>query len=49
MLIDQACVDTGNTLCQFTLAFFSFWIMDNYIDWSTLSCDTTHLPRYFSL
>ena len=29
--------------------FFSFWIMDNYIDWSTLSCDTTHLPRYFSL
>ena len=26
-----------------------FWIMDNYIDWSTLSCDTTHLPRYFSL
>ena len=49
MLIDQACVDTGNTLCQFTLSFFSFWIMDNYIDWSTLSCDTTHLPRYFSL
>ena len=49
MLIDHICVDTGNTLCQFTLSFFSFWIMDNYIDWSTLSCDTTHLPRYFSL
>ena len=49
MLIDQACVDTGNTFCQFTLTRYSFWIMDNYIDWSTLSCDTTHLPRYFNL
>lgn len=49
MLIDQACVDTGNTLCQFTLTFYGFRVMDNYIDWSTLSCDITHLPRYFSL
>ena len=45
MLIDHICVDTGNTLCQFTLTFYGFRIMYNYIDWSTLSCDTTHLPR----
>ena len=49
MLIDHICVDTGNTFCQFTLTLYGFRIMDNYIDWSTFSCDTTHLPRYFSL
>lgn len=44
ILVDHICVDTGNSLCQFTFAFFGFWIMDNHIDWSTLSGDTTHLP-----
>lgn len=47
--IGHICVDTGNSLCQLTLSFFCFRIMDNYIDWSTLSCDTTHLPDTFSL
>ena len=49
ILIDHICVYTGNTLGQFTLSFFRFRVIDNHIDWSTLSCDTTHLPRYFSL
>ena len=49
VLIDHICVDTGNTLWQFTLTLYGFRIMDNYIDWSTFSYDTTHLPRYFSL
>lgn len=44
-LIDQACVDIGDPLCQLTLSCFRFRVMDNQMDWSTCSADTTHLPR----
>lgn len=49
MTVNHVGVDTRNSPGQFTLAFFRFRIMDNHMDWSTFSADTTHLPWYFSL
>ena len=49
ILIYHVCVGTGNASRQFALAFFRFRVMYNHMDWSTCSCDTTHLLRYFNL
>jgi hypothetical protein len=37
-------MDTSGTRRQVTPALFSFRIVDNHMDWSTRSGDTTHLP-----
>jgi hypothetical protein len=41
-------MDTSHTLGQLTFPFFRFWIMDDYIDWSTFPADTMHLPLVVS-
>ena len=46
VLIDHICVDISNSSRQLALALLGFWIIDNYIDRSTLSADTTHLPSW---
>lgn len=40
----QIGMDTGNAFRQFLLSGFCFWSMDNHMDWSAFSADTTHLP-----
>ncbi len=42
--MDQIGMDTSNAFRQFQLSDFCFWGMDNHMDWSACSADTTHLP-----
>ena len=49
MVLDHIPMDAGNTYCQFTPAFFGLRKMDYHMEWSVFSCDTTHLPGYFSV
>ena len=48
-VVDNISVDTGNPVCKFTLTGFCFRIVNNYMDWSTFSGDTTHLPLHSKL
>lgn len=45
-VVDNISVDTGSPVCKFTLTGFRFRRVNNYMDWSTFSGDTTHLPLH---